>query len=177
MSFSTGYSLLKPLPPKIWNRKREHFSTVIHSGGGFFLTSQDFGRLTIHSLPALFLLFFKVEISFCKLIPSLGQDQSTVAQWAEMIVPERSCCVWACFLIGSHTMPGQWHSQPTLTSLGQGCMPCLGVTCNLHFWQNDQGLLHATAVTRGWSGHWLRVSTQSYFWKRKFSHRSCRNSN
>ena len=26
---------------------------------------------------------------------------------------------------------------------------CLAVTCYLHFWQNDQGLLHATAVTRG----------------------------
>ena len=23
----------------------------------------------------------------------------------------------------------------------------LGVTCHLHFWQNDQGLLHTTAVT------------------------------
>ena len=30
----------------------------------------------------------------------------------------------------------------------------LAVTCHLHFWQNDQGLLHATAVTRGWNGYW-----------------------
>ena len=28
---------------------------------------------------------------------------------------------------------------------------CLAVTCHLHFWQNDQGLLRATAVTRGWN--------------------------
>ena len=28
---------------------------------------------------------------------------------------------------------------------------CLAVTCHLHFWQNDRGLLHATAVTRGWN--------------------------
>ena len=28
---------------------------------------------------------------------------------------------------------------------------CLAVTCHLHFWQNDQGLLCATAVTRGWN--------------------------
>ena len=41
-------------------------------------------------------------------------------------------------------MPGQRHSQPTV---------CLGVSCHLHFWQNDRGLLRATAVTRGWSGH------------------------
>ena len=30
---------------------------------------------------------------------------------------------------------------------------CLAVTCHLHFWQNDQGLLRATAVTRGWNGY------------------------
>ena len=28
---------------------------------------------------------------------------------------------------------------------------CLAVTCHLRFWQNDRGLLHATAVTRGWN--------------------------
>ena len=43
-------------------------------------------------------------------------------------------------------MPAVWHRQPTLTSLGRGC---LGVTCHPHFWQNDQGLSHATAVTLG----------------------------
>ena len=26
---------------------------------------------------------------------------------------------------------------------------CLAVTCHLHFWQNDRGLLRATVVTRG----------------------------
>ena len=30
---------------------------------------------------------------------------------------------------------------------------CLGVTCHLHFWQNDRGLLCAIAVTQGWNGH------------------------
>ena len=28
---------------------------------------------------------------------------------------------------------------------------CLAVTCHLHFWHNDQDLLHATAVTWGWN--------------------------
>ena len=31
---------------------------------------------------------------------------------------------------------------------------CLAVTCHLHFWQNDQDLLHATAVTQWWNGYW-----------------------
>ena len=30
---------------------------------------------------------------------------------------------------------------------------CLAVTCHLHFWQNDQDLLRATAVTQGWNGY------------------------
>ena len=30
---------------------------------------------------------------------------------------------------------------------------CLAVTCHLHFWQNDQDLLRATALTRGWNGY------------------------
>ena len=30
---------------------------------------------------------------------------------------------------------------------------CLAVTCHLHFWWNDQDLVHATAVTRGWNGY------------------------
>ena len=36
---------------------------------------------------------------------------------------------------------------------------CLAVTCHPHFWQNDRGLLRATAVTRGWNGYW-NESTQ-----------------
>ena len=28
---------------------------------------------------------------------------------------------------------------------------CLAATCHLHFWRNDLGLLHATAVTQGWN--------------------------
>ena len=31
---------------------------------------------------------------------------------------------------------------------------CWAVTCHLHFWQNEQDLLHDTAVTRGWNGYW-----------------------
>ena len=31
---------------------------------------------------------------------------------------------------------------------------CLGVACHLHFWQNVQGLLHATVVTQRWNRYW-----------------------
>ena len=98
------------------------------------------------------------------------QDQSTVAQRAETTVAEYALtsCVFARFRMGSYTMPGQRHSQSTPTSLGSKMCACLGVTCHLHFWQNDRGLLRATAVTRGWNGHPIRVSTQSWLWRRNF---------
>ena len=54
---------------------------------------------------------------------------------------------------------------------------CLAVTCHLRFWQNDWGLLRATAVTRGWMDTEIRVSTESWPWRRKFSRRSSRDSN
>ena len=41
---------------------------------------------------------------------------------------------------------------------------CLAVTCHLHFWQNDRGLLRATAVTQKYGGGTdteIRVSTES----------------
>ena len=56
--------------------------------------------------------------------PPPPPPQSTVAQGAETTVAECSLtsCVLARFRIGSHTMPGRKHSQPTPTSLGYGCM-------------------------------------------------------
>ena len=55
---------------------------------------------------------------------------------------------------------------------------CLGVICRLHFWQNDRNILRATAVIRGWTYTETRVSTaESWPWTRKFSRRSCRDSN
>ena len=51
--------------------------------------------------------------------------------------------------------------------------------CNLPpaLWQNNWSLLCATAVTRGWNGHRIGVSTQSLLWRRKFSCHSCWDSN
>ena len=44
---------------------------------------------------------------------------------------------------------------------GSRVYACFDVTCHLHFWQDDQGLLRATAVTWGLNRHPVRVSTQS----------------
>ena len=54
---------------------------------------------------------------------------------------------------------------------------CLAVTCHLHFWQNDRDLLRATVVTRGWNGYRNKSQHRQSTWRRKFSRRSCRDSN
>ena len=54
---------------------------------------------------------------------------------------------------------------------------CLAVTCHLHFWQNDRGLLRATAVTRGWKGYRNNSQHRKLTLEKKISRRSCRNSN
>ena len=53
---------------------------------------------------------------------------------------------------------------------------CSAVTCYLHFWQNDRNILHGTAVTPGWN-RYRHKSTESWPWRRRFSHRSCQDSN
>ena len=53
---------------------------------------------------------------------------------------------------------------------------CLAVTSHLCFRQNDLDLLRATTITCGWN--WYRNnSTENLPWRRKFSHRTWRDSN
>ena len=46
----------------------------------------------------------------------------------------------------------KWGTQFAPVKLSK-VYACLTVTCHLHFWQNDRGLLRAAAVTRGWNGY------------------------
>ena len=54
---------------------------------------------------------------------------------------------------------------------------CLSVTCHLHFWQNDQDLLRATVVTRGWNVYRNKSQHRKLTLEKKISHCSCRDSN
>ena len=71
---------------------------------------------TIHSPPVLFL---KWRLACANQFHFLHPVQSMVAQPAETTVVK--CSLVGC-VRGSHTLPGQPHSQPTPTSMGQGCM-------------------------------------------------------
>ena len=134
---------------------------------------------TIHSPPTRFLYFLWVEISLCTLIPLFtpGLVHSGSASWDDCyrVFPDelRVSSFLDRFPHYAWTVPYSAHSN----FIGSRVYTCVGVTCHLHFWQNDWGLLHATAVTQGWDRHRIRVSTQSWLWTRKFSHHSCRDLN
>ena len=135
--------------------------------GGFFLACEDLGRMFDNSYPAcgcccFVCLFFMWRLSHAHLFHSLGQDQSTVAQRAETTVTE--CSLSSYVSSFPDRFPhSDWRAAQSAHSdfVGSRVYACLGVTCHLHFWQNDRGHLSSTAVTRGWNGHRIRVSTQS----------------
>ena len=53
----------------------------------------------------------------------------------------------------------------------------LAVSCHLHFWQNGRDPLRVTVVILGWNGYWNTRQSESWPWRRKFSSRSCQDSN
>ena len=124
---------------------------------------------TTHSPPALFILFFLVEFSTRTLIPLFrpGSVHSGSASWddCDRVFPDelRVSSLPDRFSHYAWTAVKSAHSDFVESKV----YACLGVTCHMNFWQNDRGLLSATAVTRGWNGHRIRVSTQSWLWRRK----------
>ena len=79
---------------------------------------------TIQSPPAFFKFFFKVEISSHTLSPLFRPESvhSGSASWEDCgkVFPDELRV--NLFPDRFHTTPGQRYSQPTPTSLGQGCM-------------------------------------------------------
>ena len=118
-----------------------------------------------HSFPAC--SFLKVEISMCTLIPLFrqGSAHSGSASWDNChqtfpdmvdvsLFPDR-------FPHYAYTVALSAHSDFT----GWRMHVCLGITCHLHFWQNDRCLLPATAVTQGlegwgWGVGWVGADTE-----------------
>ena len=109
-------------------------------------------------IPSLCFFFFKLEIRSCTLIPLFMPESvhTGSASWNNcgQVFPDK---------LHVSSFPNRFPHYPcgTVSPLWLCWVKDLGVTCHLHFWQNDQGFLHATAVTRGWIRPWVRVSTQS----------------
>ena len=83
--------------------------------------------------------------------------------WGEFSTNHSSPAVFFKVEIRSRTLNPLLRPASDHSGSARGVYACLGVTCHLHFWQNDRGLLRATAVTRGWNEHRIRVGTQLDF--------------
>ena len=99
---------------------------------------------------AFFFLFFEVEISLHTLILLFrpGSVHSGSASWndRDWVFPDD---------LRVSSFPDRFPHYACATAesahsdfVGSKVYACQGVTCHLYFWQNDRGLLRATAVTR-----------------------------
>ena len=156
-------------------RKHSPFSRLMHSTKfytvmvvvvevAFFLACKDFGRTFNPSFPicGVWLLFF-MEISSRTQIPFFmpGSVHSGSMSWddcGQMFLDKLHISLFL-----DRCPNYAWTATKSAHSdfVGPRVYVCLGVTCHLHFWQNDQGLLRATAVTQGGPNAKLSVSTQS----------------
>ena len=102
---------------------------------------------TIHFPPALFFFFFfQVKISSRTLIP-LFRLGSVHSGWARRDECDRVFPDELRVSSFPDKFPGNaWTAAQSADSdfVGSRVYTCLGVTCYMHFWQNDWGLLRAT---------------------------------
>ena len=75
---------------------------------------------------------------------------------ARYVYTRQQCIVLQCPFVGSHIR---------ICTCVFSCNSAKSACINMHFGQNDLDLLCATAVTRGWDGSEIRVSTES--WREK----------
>ena len=155
----------------VWSSSLLHvFGLVFLSfllGVGFFLTCENLGRMFDNSFHTcvfvVVVVVVLVEIKSCTFFPFIwpGSVHSGSASWDDCgkMFPDELCV---------SSFPDRLQHCASTVALsahsnffGSGVYAYLGVTCHLHFWQNDWGLLHAIAVTQEWNGHQIRVSTQS----------------
>ena len=75
--------------------------------------------------------------------------------WKYRAVCSMAGAKWNCCYLGPHSV---YTIQPCTSLQCLFIQSQIGrvhvyqaVTCHLHFWQNDQDLLHATVVTSGWN--------------------------
>ena len=128
-----------------------------------FIPRLHFVVVVVVVVVVCFVFVFEVEISSRTLIPlfTLGSVHRGSASGDDCgrMVPDK---------LRVSSFPDRFpHCARTAAQsarsnfVGSKVYACLRITCNLHFWQNERGLLRATVVTRGWNGHRIRVSTQN----------------
>ena len=93
--------------------------------------------------PRLHFFFFKVEISSCTLIPLFrsGSSHNGSASWdnSGRVFPDELCVSSFPFRFPHYSWPAALSTHSDF--VGSRVYACLGITCHLHFWQNDRNLL------------------------------------
>ena len=107
-------------------------------------SSRTFGIVASAAIPATKHIIRKVFLFLFLNIHQSGVP--TVLAW---LVPHETAAVSAQVLCTPYNHVPCHFMQSHIRKV----YACLAVTCHLHFWQNDQDLLHATAVTQGWNGY------------------------
>ena len=134
------------------NHKSIHLELVLKLGmwvcvcvGVFFPTSKDYGGRFDKSFPTS-------ALSTSKWIASWDDCERTFLDKRNV-----SLVLWWV-----PTLDLDSTVSPLCHYWVKGVHSCLAVTCHLHFWQNDRGLLHATAVTQGWHGYKNKNQQQKF---------------
>ena len=124
------------------------------NNANILLAYEDFGEDFFYKLIRVCtFFFFEVEISSHTLIPLFrpGLLHSGSASWDD--------CDWV-FPDDLHVslFPDRFQHYAWTVALSahsdlvrSKVYACLGVTCHLHFWQNDQGILNQTGSISKWS--------------------------
>ena len=152
------------------------------AGGGFFLVCEDLGRMFDSSFPActffaLFFFFFKAEINLRKLIPHSrpGSANSSSASWddCDWVFPDELC-------VSSFPDRFPHYTCSIVSPLQLRCVKVVCMfRCNLPpaFLAKWLGSFTCHCGNTGWNGHQIRVSTESYLLRRKFSCSTCQDLN
>ena len=143
-------------------------------GGGFFLVYEDCGRMFDNSFPTCaFSFFFKVEISSRKRIPLFrpGSVHSGSVSWdnCDREFPDE-------VRVSSFPIPTLCLDSSIVSPLRLQWVKGVCVfRCNLPpaLLAEWPGSFTCHWVTRGWNGDQIKVSTQSWLWRRRFCCRSC----
>ena len=104
-------------------------------------------------------LFSTLKRTHCACMWFYMSDQLFIArflnshQWCTYSA-DMAGATWNCCHLGAFSVHYIYNHAPCYFTQShiRKVYACLAVTCHLRFWQNDQDLLHATAVTLGWNG-------------------------
>ena len=114
-----------------------------------------------HFTVATIALFSVSKQTNCALFMRDSEWVTVALHSAFWISMEVVTVMFGCYMAGAKWNCGHLSASSVYTQYIRSHIlwmhVCLAVTCHLHFWQNDQDLLHSTAVSWGWNSYWNEI--------------------